>query len=280
MTFQRKGNNSRLAAELTEVIRSGALHHAYILEGPQAANKAEFAKDFTQAILCREKPGIGCGKCAVCRKIEDGNHLDLICLEATSKSGTKTKSIKSEDIIKLQERLLTKPGDGGRNIAVIKDADRVTREAYNKLLKTLEEPPLGTVIMLLSENADVLPQTIRSRAVHLRLRPEEKSSSDKMRSKAAGLKELIDERAPYHQIRKSVETVTKGRDFSREMLSRLLDDLEEMYRDDLLQAHSRMEREEIFHAIEAVEAARKEAKENINTSYSLKNMALTIGGDR
>ena len=150
-------------------IINGTLHHAFIIEGPYSADKKNYAVELAQAILCRQMPGVGCGECVICRKLKDGNHLDFVFIEPYAKKGSKTRSVKDEQIEQLQERLMRKPFEGDRVIAVIDGADTVTARAFNRFLKTLEEPPEGTVIFLLSENAAKLPQTIRSRCVHVRL---------------------------------------------------------------------------------------------------------------
>ena len=278
MTFQSKSNNKKLMEELTGVIKSGDLHHAYILEGPGTANKKEFAKSFVQAIMCREQPGIGCGRCSTCRKIQNDNHVDVMAVEATFGKNSKVKSVRDGDIVEIQKQLRSKPYDGDRHIAVISDADRITARAYNRLLKTLEEPPEGTVIMLLSENIMMLPQTVISRAVHLRLMPEEHAKSGRAGQMAEEIKKLIDEKEPYYKIKKSIESAAKGKDNDRELLFLMLDCMEEMYRNDLTDKSGGGNKEYVFNAIYAVENARKEISEKITTSYSLKNMALTIGG--
>ena len=84
MNFQHMEGNEKLAARLTAAIKNGHVSHAYIFEGEAVLDKAAFAACFVKAILCREEPGIGCGRCLSCRKVEHGNHEDLTYVEAVS----------------------------------------------------------------------------------------------------------------------------------------------------------------------------------------------------
>ncbi|MGN1144596.1 MAG: hypothetical protein ACI4SU_08505, partial [Anaerovoracaceae bacterium] len=155
--------DEKLVTRITGSILAGNVFHAYIIEGDTCVDKLAFAKDMVKAILCTERPGVGCGSCISCRKIDHGNYEDLYFIESDG------LSVKDEPVFALQEKLKRKPTAGDRNLAIIKDADTMTTRAQNRLLKTLEEPPEGTVIFLLSENKDNLLETIRSRCVTYRL---------------------------------------------------------------------------------------------------------------
>jgi len=274
MIFSEINNNDRVTEILGSAVRSGSLHHAYILEGPGNADKKAFAKAFAKAILCREDPGRGCGKCSVCMKIENDNHIDITFLEAEGRENTKTKSIKDENIKKLQERLNKKPFDGERNIAVICDADTMSPRAANRLLKTLEEPPEGTVIMVLSENVNLLPMTIRSRCVHCRIMPFGSGGSDQYVSAAENMVEMLGRGAPFYRMKKSVEEMGKD----RETAYVFLDHMEKIYEDMLRDDNGYGDAEYIGRAVEALEKARREIMKNISADYALKNMLLEIGG--
>lgn len=152
-------------------IASGMVPHAYIIEGNHNIDKEGFAKAFCQALICRQAPGEGCGRCIDCRKIADENYEDLYIVrpEDTTKNKTGTNTIKDAQVEDLQADLKTKPTAGDRNMALISGADTMTLRAQTRFLKTLEEPPEGTVIMILSENSEELLPTIESRCVSIRL---------------------------------------------------------------------------------------------------------------
>ncbi len=154
---------------LEQALRSGRILNAYLIEGDFSVDKDSFALAFAKAVLCPEAPGEGCGVCPVCRKIQDGNHEDVYLISPETKQGSGRASVRNEAVERLQAVLFTKPTAGDRNVAIISGADTMTGSAQNRLLKTLEEPPSDAVIMLLSENQEMLFPTIRSRTVRIRL---------------------------------------------------------------------------------------------------------------
>ena len=152
MTLSAYGKYGSAASKLGDAVRSGIVSHAYIIEGDNNIDKMGFARAFCQALTCREMPGEGCGRCVNCRKIADGNHEDLYVVEPDDQTAAKTgtNSIKDAAVEELQVRLKEKPTAGEHNMAVISDGDTMTTRAQTRFLKTLEEPPDGTVIMILS----------------------------------------------------------------------------------------------------------------------------------
>ena len=159
----------KAVVRLEQALRAGRAAHAYLIEGDFNTDKEGFARAFAQALLCPVLPGVGCGRCPVCRKVADGNHEDLYWISPETKAGSQKASVRNEAVEALQGDLLTRPSGGDRNVAVIAGADTMTDRAQNRLLKTLEEPPSSAVLLLLSENRELLPPTIRSRTVGIRL---------------------------------------------------------------------------------------------------------------
>ena len=262
-----------LPSILENQIKSGDVHHAYIFEGPLTADKENVARAFAMALLCREAPGTGCGKCSICRKIKDENHLDVNVLRAEPSKHSKVLSVRDEAVDQMIERLKVKPSDGDRNIAVICDGDIITPRAANRLLKTLEEPPVGTVIVILSENINNLPDTIRSRCQHIRIMSDN-SSDGKYSDKAKKIVELLAGYNNYSSIKKEIDKI----DSTKEEAFVFLDSMEDAYREELLKISSSIKREQIFKAVSEIEIARNKIKRNINVKYTLKSMVLAIGG--
>jgi len=114
---------------------------------------------FTRALLCQT--GDGCGQCSACRKIDHNNHPDIHILDS---HGT---AIKIEQIRELQKVLSLRPLEGSTKICLIDGAEQLTTGAANALLKTLEEPQAGTLIILLTSQPEKLLATIRSRCQNL-----------------------------------------------------------------------------------------------------------------
>ena len=198
--FERYGS---AAEKLRAAIGSSMVSHAYLIEGDSNADKVGFAKAFAMALLCGEDPGSGCGICPVCRKIAHESYDDLYIVRPEDKGTTSaTSSVKDEQVEKLQAALKARPAAGDRNIAIISGADTMTPRAQNRLLKTLEEPNAGAVIMLLSENADQLLPTIDSRCVRVRLVSEGAEDDADAVIFAREILQMITEKAFFFDIKK------------------------------------------------------------------------------
>lgn len=273
MAYSQISGNDNLIEKLKMIALSESIHHAYIFEGPLNSGKLSIAVSFAQALLCREEPGIGCGRCAVCRKIASDNHVDIIRVSASSSKTSSVLSVKDADIEELITRLKAKPYEADRNIAIIENADSMSRKAANRLLKTLEEPPVGTVIMILSENITNLPVTIRSRCVHMRVLAD-LTKSDEFAEISAKLVDQFSRRENYTQVKKTIDRIGK----ERESAYLFLDSLEEEYRSRLLDIDSGIKREVIFSAVDEIEKTRKRLKGNVTVQYALKALVLTLGG--
>ena len=270
MNFSGFDGNEKLIQRLCATIRNESLSHAYIFEGEAALDKVAFAKAFVKAILCRENPGVGCEGCTTCRKIEHDNYEDLFFVHAEG------SSIKDEAIEKLQERLKVKPY-GDRNIAVISNADTMTLRAQNRLLKTLEEPSAGTVIILLSENIENLTNTILSRCVKFRLNFYGRESYDGMLDKAIEVADLLMRGVPFYQRKEAISDIVKD----NEKTMAFLDALEKVYRDYLIipSEEGRLyKKSQIYKNVTLIEETRRQLLKGVAKSYALKDLMIKIGG--
>lgn len=262
--------NEKLINRLIATIQNETLSHAYIFEGEAALDKVAFAKAFVKAVLCDEKPGIGCEMCSTCRKIEHDNYEDLLYVAADG------SSIKDEAIEKLQERLKVKPY-GKRNIAVINNADTMTLRAQNRLLKTLEEPAKGTVLILLSENIENLTNTILSRCVKFRLNYFGRESYEGMLDKASEVAELLMRGAPFYQRKEAIAEIVKDNDKTMAFL----DALEKVYRDFLIIPSEKgrlYKKSQIYKNVSLIEETRRQLLKGVSKSYALKDLMIKIGG--
>ena len=263
--------DGRLAERIHNGILSGNVFHACIIEGDRCVDKLAFAKDFLKAILCREEPGTGCDHCITCRKIDHDNYEDLYFVQSDG------MSVKDEAVFQLQEQLKRKPSGGERNLAVICDADTMTVRAQNRLLKTLEEPNPGTVILLLSENRENLLPTIRSRCAVYRLNGLERAEENEKMNGAEAIIEGVLADFSFFKMKEILVKYMKN----REDAFLLLDGMERIYRDFLIDKDTRgrlIPKEVIFRHIEWIEEARRDLVMKVNYNYAIKNLIVKIGG--
>ena len=264
-------NNDKLIERLRYLSASENLFHAYIFEGDSCVDKALLADCFIKAILCENDKGEGCETCISCNKINHGNHEDIIYVE------TDGKSIKDEAVEELQNRLKKKPFFGDRNIAVIKQADTMTVRAQNRLLKTLEEPPQGTIIILLSENIENLIPTILSRAVVFRVNPFQTPEYGEIKEHAQQLVRMLLNKEPFYLVKSKLNDWIED----KENAMKLLDAMELIYRDVSITStkeNKNYTKDYIFRAVELIEEARRDLQRGINTGYAMKNLIIKIGG--
>ena len=159
-TFRSVVGHKKVIAYLQECVRSGHVSHAYLLDGPDGVGKRLVARLFAATLLCREGGTEPCGACLSCRQMDSGNQPDVSYV-------THEKSVISVGDIREQlcNIVPVKPMVGPFRIFIVDEAERMNAEAQNALLKTLEEPPSYAVILLLTNNAEALLPTIRSRSV-------------------------------------------------------------------------------------------------------------------
>jgi len=153
-----KGQAAAVAA-LKAALESGRIPNAFLFAGPSGVGKSLAAFEVARALLCRKGPKSACQACASCRRVESRAHADLFRL-APEREGA---SIGIDQVRGLCASLFQSPMESLRKVAVIDGADELTEPAQNALLKTLEEPPADTYIILVAENTDALLATVRSR---------------------------------------------------------------------------------------------------------------------
>ncbi len=163
--------HERIVEALARSLREERLSHAYLFAGPEHIGKMALAMDLAQALECAgaEPP---CGECRSCRRIREGKHADVAVLAvAKGPGGEARKEIGIDDIKALQQAAGLQPFEGKARVFIIDGAERLSPEAANRLLKTLEEPPGNVYIILLAPDAAALLPTIVSRCRTYQLRP-------------------------------------------------------------------------------------------------------------
>src|SRR5512136_28433 len=152
-------------AVLQSAIGKERVPHAFLFYGAEGIGKRTTALVFAKALNCREGGTDACDSCTSCRKIDSGNHPDILIIRPEG------QFIKVADIKELQERMRFRPLEGARRVVIIDDAERMNITSANSLLKTLEEPSPTNVFVLVTSRPHLLPLTIPSRCHHLRFNP-------------------------------------------------------------------------------------------------------------
>lgn len=151
---------------IQNAVTEDKVSHAYIMNGERGSGKKLLANLFAQTLQCEQGGNEPCYECHSCKQALSGNHPDIITVQHE-----KTSSISVDEIrVQVNEDIQVKPYSSKYKIYIIPEADLMTQQAQNALLKTIEEPPAYAVLILLTENAQKLLPTICSRCVMLKLR--------------------------------------------------------------------------------------------------------------
>ncbi len=167
MGFAELVGHSKPLNTLQGALTNQRLHHAYLFVGPEGVGKRTVAIALAKAIHCSNSAGDFCGECIHCASIVDGNHADVRIIEPLA--GKKEISIRQ--VRDLERDLRYRSFTGKRKIAVIDPAALMNASAQNALLKTLEEPPDNSLMILVTPNAGALLPTLRSRCLRLSFAP-------------------------------------------------------------------------------------------------------------
>ena len=152
---------------MRNAIRAGKISHAYLLAGEKGSGKKKLATTFAMALQCEKQGTDPCGLCPSCQKALSGNHPDIQYVRHDKPNSVSVDDIRGQVVSDVAIR----PYESPHKVYIIDDASKMTPQAQNALLKTLEEPPAYAVILLLADNAEMLLPTILSRCVMLRLKP-------------------------------------------------------------------------------------------------------------
>jgi DNA polymerase III subunit delta' len=159
--------HQRVTASLRRAVQERCPHHALLLLGPAGVGKMTLARLLAMGLVCDSEGDRPCQECASCRKVASGAHTDVWTEEPTGKS----KTITVDQVASIQRRLSFRRGGGDFRVVLVDDAGSMNEQSQNKLLKTLEEPPEGTVIVLCALHPGQLLVTVRSRCQKLPLGP-------------------------------------------------------------------------------------------------------------
>ncbi|MCI7261848.1 MAG: DNA polymerase III subunit delta' [Clostridium sp.] len=159
--------HDKVKDHLRKAIEYHKVSHAYILSGEEGMGKKTLADAFAMTLLCERSDKEPCLQCHACKQMMSGNHPDVIRV-----THEKPGSIGVDDIrTQINDTIYIKPYSSSYKIYLVDEAEKMTPQAQNALLKTIEEPPAYAVIMLMTTNQELFLPTILSRCIQLKLRP-------------------------------------------------------------------------------------------------------------
>lgn len=187
MSFEKLIGNKQIKELLTKTVQAGKVSHSYMFCGIEGIGKFLFAKEFANMILCNSnadsKP---CSSCKACLEMDSNNHPDYYEINVEE------NTIKIEQIRLMQSKILEKPIISNKKVYIINNADTMTKEAANCLLKTLEEPPEYVCIILIVSNENALLNTIKSRCTKINFRQIEINDLKSYTQKKYDIQEISD----------------------------------------------------------------------------------------
>lgn len=155
--FANLVGQDHVSRTLENAIKSGRIGHAYLFTGPRGTGKTSTAKILAKALNCEQGPTVEpCNQCESCQRINSGNSMDVFEIDAASNRGI-------EAIRDLRENVKFAPVNGRYKVYIIDEVHMLTSEAFNALLKTLEEPPAHVVFIMATTEIHKVPATIQSR---------------------------------------------------------------------------------------------------------------------
>ena len=167
LSFHDIIGHEQIKDHFQKAIANNKVSHAYILTGEAGMGRKSLANAFALTLLCEKGKSEPCMECHACKQVLSGNHPDLIYVEHE-----KPGSIGVDDIRKqINDTIMVRPYSSYYKIYIVDEAEKMTQQAQNALLKTIEEPPSYAVIILLTTNQDAFLPTILSRCVQLKLKP-------------------------------------------------------------------------------------------------------------
>lgn len=290
--FENIIGNETIKNILEENIKRNHITHSYLMVGIQGIGKKMIAKEYAKAILClnEDKP---CNDCKSCIEFNTDNNPDFLCVEPEG------NSIKIEQVRKLQKQIQEKPVVSNRKVYIIDDADLMTKEAQNCLLKTLEEPPEFASIILIGTNENSFLTTIKSRCMilhfnrledvevkkYLEQNYDEKNITQGMLDIASGsigrAINLKDKQEQYEKIEQLINSLDK-KDLidivkSAEILYKSKDDINDMldYANVILLRKAKTNYL-YTNCIKIVENTKKRLNQNANYDMSIDNMLFKM----
>ena len=293
--FENIIGNNKIKNYLNTSIEQDKILHSYLFIGIEGIGKKLIAKDFAKRVLCLEN-GDCSNKCKSCVEFESQNHPDFDIIEPDG------NSIKIEQIRNLQKKIQEKPIISNKKIYLINNSDKMTKEAQNCLLKTLEEPPEFAIIILIGSNESLFLDTIKSRCVILHFENIQNNDLKYFMQKNYNLQninddvlkifqgsigkaiELKDRILDYEQIEKVITQIDKQDLIDIVSIAKpIYDSKEEIYSVleyiNVILINKAKENPKYTKCIEIVENTKERLKNNGNFDMCIDNMLFNMWGE-
>lgn len=200
--------------------------HAFILEGDSGEGWRKLAEEFAATVQCEHRNF--CGRCPSCQAYQSGNHPDIIQVTHEKKDSIGVDEIRAQ----LVDDMAIKPYSSPYKVYLVDEAEKLTVQAQNALLKTLEEPPVYGIILLLTTNTEMLLPTIRSRCINLKVRSGGRVSLGLTEEQRAELFALVHD-LPDYRAAELADEAKKIKEWKQDIAS-LLNFFRYWYRDVLV----------------------------------------------
>ena len=271
MSFNNLIGNEKVKKQLLRISQSKKIPHSYLFLGPSGIGKTLFAKEFARILLCidENKP---CGRCKSCIQFESENQVDFTLIEPEESS-----KIKIEQIRSMQKKLLEKPIISDKKVYIIKDADSMTKEAQNCLLKTLEEPPNFVIIILVGSNESMFLSTIKSRCIKIQFEKIDNEELKTYLQSEHGIFNISDSllKAFNGDIEKALR-ISKDKDLYEE-IQKIFSNIENYSLLDVIEKVSFLyQNKENISYIEKIEEVKRNLKANSNYDMSIDALLYKI----
>ena len=289
--FNKILGNEEIQNLLKQAIKNNRTSHSYLFVGTEGIGKKQIAKEFAKALLCLNNDKY-CNTCKSCIEFDDNNNPDFVILEPDE------NSIKIEQIREIQRKVVEKPIISNQKVYIIDNSDKMTTEAQNCLLKTLEEPPKYITIILIGTNENAFLSTIKSRCTILRFKdiPQHKIEEyldtqqiyfkDKRILKACGgsigkALEIKDRQEEYESIHEFIENLAQENIIDIFQKTQILFNSKETIQDilqyiNILLLEMAKENYKYSECIEIVEDTKKRLQSNANYDMTIDNMLLKM----
>lgn len=289
--FNKIIGNEEIQNLLKQAIKNNRTSHSYLFVGTEGIGKKQIAKEFAKALLCLNNDKY-CNTCKSCIEFDDNNNPDFVILEPDE------NSIKIEQIREIQRKVVEKPIISSQKVYIIDNSDKMTTEAQNCLLKTLEEPPKYITIILIGTNENAFLSTIKSRCTILRFKDisqhkiEEYLDSqkiyfkDKRILKACGgsigkALEIKDRQEEYEGIHEFIENLAQENIIDIFKNTQILYNSKERIQDilqyiNILLLELAKENYKYSECIEIIEDTKKRLQSNANYDMTIDNMLLKM----
>ena len=256
--FENILGNDGIKQSILQSIKSGNISHSYLFVGKSGIGKKLFAKEIAKKVMC-----LGDKTCESCIKFDANSNPDFTMVVPDG------KSIKIEQIRNLQSKIIEKPIISSRKVYIINNAEKMTVEAQNCLLKTLEEPPEFVTIILVSNNENTILTTIKSRCTKVAFTEETKKEiTEENKERFENLEKIFGNVERYL----SIDLLNKIDELYKEK-DNIFENLE--YINEILIKKARQD-EKYLDYIDYVEETKNKLKSNSNYDMCIDNLILKI----